>query len=402
MSLSNTSRDYGSVTKTFHWLTALLILTALPLGILAQQAPMATGDQIAQKALLFSLHKTAGISAFFLGLLRILWSITQTRPGLLNPEEKLEAHAAHAVHWLLYASMVLVPLTGWIHHAATTGFAPILWPFGQDLPFVPKSETLAALTASLHFLFMLVLAGSILAHVGGALKHFVIDRDQTLQRMLPGTHSAPTPPNAQSSRAPLATALVIWLTALGAGVVTGNLQNHQTSQETTTVLEVQPSDWQVTSGELAIQVHQFGSDVTGTFADWSAAITFDETATDGKHGDVTVQVAIPTLTLGSVTQQALGADFFDAAQHPTATFQADILPAETGHIARGTLSLKGAEMPVELPFSLILDGDTAQMTGQVTLDRRDFSIGASMPDESSLAFKVIVDVSLTATRTPMS
>lgn len=398
MPLTNTARDYGSVTKTFHWLTALLILTALPLGYFAQQAPLDTGEEIAHKAWLFSLHKTVGIAAFFVGVLRILWSMAQTRPGLLNAEDRLEAHAAHTVHWLLYGSMVLVPLTGWIHHAATTGFAPIFWPFGQSLPFVPKSESLAALTSSLHFLFMLVLVGSILAHVGGALKHFVIDRDQTLQRMLPGTHSAPTPTADHANRAPLLTALVIWAVALAAGTGLGVFGDKHATTAAAPTLEAQPSDWQVTSGTLSIQVHQFGSDVTGTFADWTAAITFDEDASDGKHGDVTVNVAIPSITLGSVTAQALGADFFNAALFPTATFKADLLASETGYIAQGTLTLKDAEVPVELPFTLMLDGDEAQMTGQTTLDRRDFAIGASMPDESSLAFKVVVDVTLTATR----
>ena len=33
MALANTAASYGTVTKTFHWLTALLILTAIPLGI---------------------------------------------------------------------------------------------------------------------------------------------------------------------------------------------------------------------------------------------------------------------------------------------------------------------------------------------------------------------------------
>ncbi|WP_127111736.1 cytochrome b/b6 domain-containing protein [Shimia sediminis] len=393
----NTDRAYGSVTKTFHWLTALLILSALPLGYVAQQAPMGTGEEIAQKAWLFSLHKTVGISAFFLGLLRIFWSLSQIRPALLNAEHRLEALAAHTAHWLLYGSMVLVPLTGWVHHAATTGFAPILWPFGQSLPFVPKSEALAALTSTLHYLFMLVLAGAILAHVGGALKHFVIDRDQTLQRMLPGPHSAPTPPAEQRSLRPLVAALMIWVSVLGTGTYAGLFSGHHAPSATDTLAAV-PTDWQVTSGELAIGVRQFGSDVTGHFADWQAAIVFDETAPDGKHGSVEVTIAIGSLTLGSVTKQALGADFFDATNFPTATFKADILPADEGYVASGTLTLKESTVPLDLPFTLSLNDNQAQMTGQTTLDRRDFAVGASMPDESSLGFAVTVTVALTATR----
>ena len=44
MTFSNTASQYGSVTKTFHWLTALLILTALPLGWFANQLAHAIYD----------------------------------------------------------------------------------------------------------------------------------------------------------------------------------------------------------------------------------------------------------------------------------------------------------------------------------------------------------------------
>ena len=35
MSLSNSNRSYGAVAKSFHWLTALLIFSAIPLGLIA-------------------------------------------------------------------------------------------------------------------------------------------------------------------------------------------------------------------------------------------------------------------------------------------------------------------------------------------------------------------------------
>ncbi len=141
-----------------------------------------------------------------------------------------------------------------------------------------------------------------------------------------------------------------------------------------------------------------GADVQGSFADWTAAIQFDETAVDGKHGNVTVTIATDSLTLGSVTPQAKAAEFFDTAAHPTATFTADILAADQGYTAQGTLTLRGMAKPVTLPFTLVLDGTTATMEGTTTLDRRDFGMGASYADETSVGFPVVVTVKLTATR----
>nr|WP_321252337.1 cytochrome b/b6 domain-containing protein [uncultured Ruegeria sp.] len=402
----NTFSTYGSIAKTFHWLTALLIFTALPLGFFANNLAQAiydpsiptTEDDIAQAARLFSLHKTVGITVFFVALARILWAITQTKPGLLNAENKPEAFAAETVHWLLYGSLVLVPLTGWLHHAAAEGFAPILWPFGQNLPFIPKSPALAELTASLHWLFIIVLAGSLVLHIAGALKHHVVDKDSTLRRMLPGATDAPKPPAQKHSLVPAAAALVIWCGVLAGGWTTGVFTKHSAaSTETAELAEVQ-SDWHVQEGNLSITIKQLGSPVTGSFSDWTAAITFDEPEEPGLAGSVDVTIAIGSLSLGTVTDQAMGADFFDSGQFPTASFDADLFKTESGYEARGPLIIRDKTLDIALPFALSIQDDVATMTGEITLDRLSFDIGKNMPAEDSLAFAVTVEVELTASR----
>lgn len=400
MSIANTAGRYGSVAKSFHWLTAFLIITLIPLGIIANGLPFETAEELARKAMLFSLHKTLGVTAFFVALARIGWALSQPRPGLLNGDNRIEAFLAETVHWLLYGSLVLVPLAGWLHHAATTGFAPIWWPFGQDLPFVPKNQGLADLTSALHIIFERVLAASILLHVAGALKHRFVDRDLTLQRMLPGAADVPAPTPVPHSRLPLFGALTAWVVALLIGAGLGLFQHDRPAIEAEALKAVE-SGWQVDSGALDISVHQFGSDVTGSFADWTAAISFDDSRETDQPGHVDVTIAIASLTLGSVTDQAMGPDFFDATVFPTAHFVADILRVDAGFEARGSLTIRDNSIPVSLPFTLDIDGDTARMSGEITLDRRDFAIGDSMPDEGSLGFGVKVSVSLIATRAPL-
>lgn len=400
-SLSNSSQTYGGVTKTFHWLTALLILSAFPLGMIAHDYPYDTSAQLAVKATLFSAHKTIGVTVFFVALARILWAITQPKPGLLHPDRKAEAFAAEAVHWALYISLVIVPLSGWLHHAATEGFAPIWWPFGQNLPMVPKSAAVAAFFGGWHAVFTKVLGVSVLLHIAGAMKHHVIDKDATLRRMLPGTPDLAPLPAQHTSRAPLVAALAIWAMALIGGSALGMMGgNHDAPAPAVATLDATTSDWQVQDGTLGISVLQMGSNVAGSFANWTADIAFDPEAPDDIMGKVTVDIAVGSLTLGSVTGQALGAGFLEAETHPTATFTADILRAGTAYVAKGTLSLVGQDVPVSLPFTLTLDGDTATMQGETTLNRQDFGIGmASYGDESSLGFPVAITVSLTALRT---
>lgn len=114
MPLTNTANRYGAVSKTFHWLTAMLILTLIPLGVIANKLPYETSEQLTHKAWLFSLHKTLGVTVFMVALARIVWSISQPKPGPLHPDRKMESFVAETVHWLLYGSLVLVPLSGWI------------------------------------------------------------------------------------------------------------------------------------------------------------------------------------------------------------------------------------------------------------------------------------------------
>jgi len=387
---ANTRTRFGSVAKTLHWLTALLILTAIPLGLLATRGDISTDDGIARTAWLFSLHKTVGVTAFWVALIRILWAFTQTRPAHLHPDRKLETFAAEAVHWLLYLSLMLVPLSGWFHHAAATGFAPILWPFGQTLPFIPQSENLAHLFEGWHFVLTKVLALSIFLHIAGAIKHHVIDKDATLRRMLPGNVYVPDPTPSDHTKTPFLTALAVYALALGGGTYLG-LQ-HETIQAE--ALEAVESDWTVESGTLGITVKQLGSDVSGSFADWTADIKFDpETET----GSVNVTISVASLTLGSVTKDALGADYLDATTSPQATFKADINRIDQGLVADGTLTIRDTSLPLQLPFTLDIVDGLATAKGQASLNRIDYGIGATaQPSELNLGFNVVIDVDLQA------
>lgn len=402
MALSNTSERYGSVAKTFHWLTALLILTLIPLGFYANQLPYTTSEELALKAWYFSVHKTIGVAAFFVALGRILWALSQPKPGLLNADHKIESFAAEVVHWVLYASLVIVPLSGWISHAAASGYAPIWWPLGQGLPLVPQSTTVEHVVGALHGVAAKVLIASLILHIAGALKHHVVDKDSTLRRMLPGRASLPPLPPQHASATPALSASVLWVGVLGiAGVIALSAEQTSVAAPAPELAEVS-SEWQVLEGGINISVVQFGSEVAGSFSDWTAEIAFDDTIDMGKAGTVRTTISIPSLTLGSVTDQAMGADFFDAANHATAVFEADLMHASDGYEAQGTLTIKGNEVPVVLPFTLSVQGDEAQMRGDLALNRLDFGIGQNMPDESSLGFTVNVNVTLKAGRAATS
>lgn len=390
-----TSQTYGTITKAFHWTTALLILIIIPLGLIANQMPYDTNTELAQKAWTFSLHKTLGVTVFFVALLRIVWAISQPKPGPLHPDRKAETLLAEIIHWLLYISLVTAPLSGWIHHAATTGFAPIWWPLGQGLPLVPKDDSVAHLFGSMHWLLTKVMAASIFLHIAGALKHQFVDKDATLRRMWFGNGDVPATDAHDTPLAAPAIAIVVTVAAAVAGGVMG--ASSETKGPAGITLTQTQSDWVVQDGSLEITVKQLGTDITGSFADWTADITFDPD-NGPNFGNVIVTVAIGSLTLGSVTDQAMGPDFFDTSQYPTATYTGDIIDEGDHFLVVGELTLKGTTSPLNLPFDLDLDGDTATMSGTIATDRMIFGIGQTMNDESNLGFAVAINAALTATR----
>lgn len=405
MNAQNTTRAYGWAARAFHWTVAVLILTALGLGLYADSLPRGGEDQLQAIFAAFSIHKTAGVAVLIIAAARILWTLCQIRPRPLYPERRLETLLAETVHWALWIGMIIMPLSGWLlHSAAPGGFSRILWPFGQRLPLVPEDAALAEGFARFHETGWWVLGGLIALHVAGALKHALIDRDHTFARMAGNPDRLPEPPAHKMSPAlqhllAACAAVAIWGGV--AGVTGQTAAEAEPAAATAAATAAQPataSGWAVQQGRLDIQVRQGGNDVAGQFGKWQAAIDY---APETQTGRIDVSIDIASLTLGSVTGTATGPDFLNAAAHPTASFKAEILPPTAEgqpHTAHGTLTIAGKSIQADLPFALTLEGETAKANGTMQVDRRDFGIGAGYADESTVGFAVAVSFDLTATR----
>lgn len=188
--LTNTQTSYGLVAQILHWITAVLILTLGGIGLIMTELPDGTQQDVDDKFLVYSLHKTLGVTLLAIALLRVAWALFQPHPRPLHPERTLDTLAAQTVHWALYGAILAMPITGWLQHAATEGLAPIWWPFSQNLPFVPDDPKLAEFFGLAHTSTAYLLGGALVLHIAGALKHAVIDKDGTLRRMIPGRGSA--------------------------------------------------------------------------------------------------------------------------------------------------------------------------------------------------------------------
>ena len=165
------------------------------------------------------------------------------------------------------------------------------------------------------------------------------------------------------------------------------------------------SDWLVVPAQsgIAFSPGWNGEAVEGRFPKFSAAIRFDPAKLAQARVDVSIDLAAATTSDKTVNASLPGADWFDVKKHPVARFQStSITQVKPGqYLAKGTLSLRGVSVPVSLPFTLAIQGNTAVMTGQTSLDRRSFRIGMESDAPGAwVAFPVPVKIRITATRKP--
>src|SRR6185369_317389 len=142
--LRNGADSWGVVAKSFHWLMAVLILAQISLGILAVNMQMSPG-----KIQLFVWHKSLGVLLLALVALRLLWRLADTPPALPADLPAWERAAARGGHWLLYALMIALPVTGWVVNSAANVPFRVFWLF--PLPaIVAPDEATAEIFALLH------------------------------------------------------------------------------------------------------------------------------------------------------------------------------------------------------------------------------------------------------------
>jgi len=170
---------YTATAKLLHWLMAALLFGLLALGFYMHDLPLSP-----TKLQIYSWHKWAGVTAFLLVSFRLFWGLTHRPPALPESMPRLMQFAAHAGHLLLYVLMVAIPLSGWLMSSAK-GFQTVYFGILPIPDLLDKNKELGDLLAlvhkSLNLLFVAVLAG----HIGAALKHHFIDKDDILIRMAP-------------------------------------------------------------------------------------------------------------------------------------------------------------------------------------------------------------------------
>lgn len=182
---------YTRTAILLHWAIALLVTANIALAWIW---PYWLADAQVRPAI--DLHKSIGITILGLALLRVLWRFSHRPPSLPRGYARWEVRTSHITHFLLYAILFAMPLSGWImdsayEHAAETPmywFGLFQWPrlgFIMQLDPATKKSVHDGF-ARAHELISYLVYALFFLHVAGALKHQFIDGTKELQRMWPG------------------------------------------------------------------------------------------------------------------------------------------------------------------------------------------------------------------------
>src|SRR5689334_20981447 len=104
MNFRNTTRAWGALSKTFHWVIVLLIIAQWVIAERADDLPNGMA-----KLQTLALHKSIGITVFMLALLRLVWRWTNPVPTLDGMARTWERRLATLSHVLLYGLIFAMP-----------------------------------------------------------------------------------------------------------------------------------------------------------------------------------------------------------------------------------------------------------------------------------------------------
>ena len=134
------------------------------------------------KGIVYTLHKSFGLTILALIIYRILWIVLKGRPDLPENTPRWELLLSRGVQYGLYILLLIMPLSGWLMSVAANKSPSYFWLFTAKLPIEPN-KALASFMHDSHEWLAWVIIVFVALHIAGAMKHLLINKDKVVQRM---------------------------------------------------------------------------------------------------------------------------------------------------------------------------------------------------------------------------
>jgi cytochrome b561/polyisoprenoid-binding protein YceI len=422
---------YSLGAIVLHWTIAALLLFQVSLGWRLEDLPKGTAQFAG-----YQFHKSVGFLILTLSLMRLIVRLVARRPAPAEgtPAVKLLVKTVHA---LLYAVMIVGPLSGWIM-ISTSKIRMQTMMFGAlPVPNLPLGAAWHEGAETIHGTLGFVTLALFVLHVAGALRHHAMG-DNLMGRMIPLATRRGLTVGVIVALAGAVGAMVlakVWPfgsaiqsasqasspLAAPSGMPTPPNPSQPATVEPSAAAQTDPAvdasanagaatddklavAWQlVPGGRLGFHTTYSGDGIDGSFARWDARIRFSPD--DLAHSSLRATIDLASVGTGDAQRDDMlkGDSFFASAAHPQAIYTASRFRAQSPgrYVAEGTLSLGGKIRPVPLAFVLAIDGDRATAHGTATLSRTSFGVGTGeWGSTDALQDGVTVDFALKARRQP--
>ena len=155
--------------------------------------------------------------------------------------------------------------------------------------------------------------------------------------------------------------------------------------------------------EVSFVSKQMGVPVQGKFERFDGQVNVDPAKPESGKVSFTVELGSAALVTAEAVAELKKPDWFNVAKFPSATFQSSSIKSlGNGRIdVIGKLTIKGITNEIHVPMTLAQQGGTLKASGEFTIKRLDYKIGAGeWGDTSLVANEVVVKPRLTLQGAP--
>ena len=172
---------YSASAKLMHWFVAVAVIALLIIGpVMKRLVPEGS-----LRDNLYNFHEALGALVLIVMVVRLLRRLAFGVPAPDASMPAIEQRASLSAQYLLYALLFVTTVLGW---AATNAYGDPVNVFGLfNFPAIlGKNQPLSDRIFVWHLICGILIGVIVMAHVAGALYHWLVKGDRVLQRVLPG------------------------------------------------------------------------------------------------------------------------------------------------------------------------------------------------------------------------
>ena len=175
MKLKNNSTEYGLISKSFHWLSAAVLIIQIPLGFY-----LVDMDFSEKRITVENVHVTMGLCILYLTILRLIYKTFNPTPPLQNSIFIGQKFIAKSNHILLYISILTITISGALKKLFNGEELDVFF-FNLE---IKDNFELGEIFYEIHIIGNYTLIGLIILHISAVIVHKILFKENLLKRIL--------------------------------------------------------------------------------------------------------------------------------------------------------------------------------------------------------------------------